>query len=235
MGFSTATYDAVINKIESAIPKIESDTNTFVSEVASELGWIPFIGGEIKAALRKLVSLVDELLQKLAEYLKPALIPTMFWDDGNVWGTIGGNAAQVASTIQGQIQAKGNEWQGIAGGKYANGVPAQASAAQAISSLAGSTGSACTSLAVAGYTFYMAILVAEAAVAGGVATCAAAGWTGVGAIVGLIVAVGGALIGIGVAVGSLVLGVDSSVRSLQGLIGPSQSFPGNAWPIATAQ
>jgi len=235
MGFTPAAYDALIKKLQDAIQKIQEDTNKFVAEVSHDFGWIPFIGGMVKAALNKLVKLVDELLQRLAQLLEPAFIPTFFWTFGGTWNTIAGQASGVSSTIASQIQANGDEWQGIAGGAYANGVPDQGSAASALSSMSGSVQSACTALAIAGYTFYMALVVGLAGVVGGLAVAAATGWTGVGAIVGLCVAIGAALLTIATAVGAWLLGIASSTRSLQGMVGPNGSFPGGKWPIATAQ
>jgi hypothetical protein len=235
MGFTPAAYDALIKKLQDAIAKVASDTNKFVAEVENDYGWIPFIGPMVKDALNRLVKLVDELLQKLAQLLEPAFIPTFLWTFGGTWNTIGGQASGVSSAIASQIQANGDEWQGIAGGAYANGVPGQESAASAISSMAGGVQSACTSLAIAGYTFYMALAVGIAGVIGGLAIAAATGWTGVGAIVGLCVAIGSALLTVATAVGAWLLGIASSTRTLQGMVGPNGSFPGGKWPIATAQ
>ena len=235
MGFSTAQYDAVINKIESAIPTIISDTNSFISQEESDWGWIPFIGGAIRDGLNKLKGLIQEVLQKIGDFLKPALVPPMMWHDGDVWGQIGSQAGNVASTIAGQIQANGNEWQGIAGGKYNNGVPAQENAVNTVSSLAGQVQGACTQISIAGYSFYIAVALAIAGIIGGLVIALATVETGVGAILGLCVAIGSALLGFAGAVAALYFGVDSAVRNLQGLIGGNGAFPAGNWPLATAQ
>jgi hypothetical protein len=235
MGFSTASYDAVINKIEAGIPKIISDTNSFISAEEHDWGWIPFIGGAIRDGLNKLKGLIQEVLQKLGDYLKPALVPPMMWHAGNVWTTVGSQAGNVSSTIAGQIQAKGNEWQGIAGGKYNNGVPAQQNAANTVSSLAGQVQSACTQISIAGYSFYIAVGIALAGIIGGLVIALATVETGIGAIIGLCVAVAAALAGFAGAVAALYFGVDSAVRNLQGLVGGNGAFPGGNWPLATGQ
>jgi hypothetical protein len=229
MGFSPAAYDAVITKIQNGIQQIANDVNHFISEVESDTGWIPVLGGWIKDALNRLVKLIDDGLDKLSQLLEPAFIPTFFWTFGGMWEQMGGQAGTVSSTIAGQIQANGDEWQGIAGGAYANGVPAQGNAANTISSLAGQVQSACSSISTSGYIFYMAVAVAVASL---IAAVVGAGTGALPVVIGAAVVF---IASIATAVGSLLLGVDSAARNLQGMIGPSGSFPNGAWPIATAQ
>lgn len=235
MAFSVSAYEALIHKLEAAPAQIISLTNKIISAVNGALGWIPFIGDAVKAVTGQLKSLIEQIVQKLQQVMQGAEVPVTMWNDGQRWVQITSQTGGVASTIAGQIQASGSEWQGIAGGKYNNGVPQQAGAASAMSGLANSIQSGCSTVANTGFGFYAAIAVAVAAIIGGLVVCAAAGWTGVGAIVGLCVTIGGALIGIGSACGLVVFGIDGAARSFQTLAAPSASFPDNAWPLATAQ
>ncbi len=231
MGFSGSAYEALIQKLRAAPAQIISLTNKIISAVDSALGWIPFIGDAIKAGLNKLKGLVEQAVQKLVQILEGADVPVAMWNDGQQWLQIQTQTGGVSSTIAGQIQANGNEWQGIAGGKYNNGVPAQAGAANAMSSLAGSIQSGCSTVANTGFGFYAAIAAAIASCIGGLIVAG----TGVGAVVGACVAAAGLLIGIGSACALVVFGIDGAARSFQGLAAPSASFPDNAWPLATAQ
>jgi hypothetical protein len=235
MGFSVSAYETMIHKLEAAPAQIISLTNKIISAVNGALGWIPFIGDAVKAGLNKLKGLVEQLVQKLQQVLKGAEVPVAMWNNGQQWLQIHAQTGGVASTIAGQIQASGNEWKGIAGGKYSTGVPQQAGAASALSSLAGSIQSSCTSVATTGFGFYAAIAAAVVSIIGGLIACAVAGWTGVGAIVGLCITIGGALIGIGSACALVTFGIDGAARNLQSLAAPTSSFPNGAWPIATAQ
>lgn len=235
MGFSVSAYEALIHKLEAAPSQIISLTNKIISAVNGALGWIPFIGDAVRAATSRLKALVEQVVQKLQQLLQGAEVPAAMWNNGQQWVQVTSQTGQVASTIAGQIQVNGNEWQGIAGGKYNNGVPEQAAAANSMSGMANAIQSGCGTVANTGFGFYAAIGVAVATIIGGLVVCAAAGWTGIGAIVGLCVTIGGALVGIGSACGLVVFGIDGAARSFQALNAPSASFPGNAWPLATAQ
>jgi hypothetical protein len=233
MGFTQGAYTALVTKLEESPAKIVSLTNTIISNVNGSLGWIPLIGDAVKAALNKLKGLVEEVCAKLKQLLQGAAVPLSMWNAGGQWLGIQGSANKVAGAINGQMQANGNEWQGLAGGKYNTGVGEQGSAAGTMSTVAGGMQSNCSAVGNAGLAFYSAIAVGEGAIVGGLITCAAAGWTGVGAIVGLCVAIGGALLGFGAAVGAVQIGIDSATRGFTGLT--DVGLPNNAWPLATAQ
>jgi hypothetical protein len=235
MGFTQGAYDDIIGKLEAAPSKIVSLTNKIISDVNGALGWIPLIGDAVKAALNKLKGLVEQVCAKLNQLLQGAGVPPAMWNAGSKWLDIQRSTSNVASTIGGQMQSHGNEWQGIAGGKYNTGVSEQSGAAGTMSSIAGGMQSNCSSVGNAGFGFYSAIAVGVAGIVGGLITCAAAGWTGVGAIAGLCVAIAGALIGFGGAVVAVQFGIDSAQRNFQGLTDVGSSFPSNAWPLATAQ
>lgn len=236
MGFTQSAYNDIITKLEDAPGKIVSLTNKIISEVNSLFSWIPFVGDAIKSALNKLKSLVEQVCAKLNQFLQGADVPPEMWDAGGKWLQIHSQTNQVASTIAGQMQSNGNEWKGIAGGKYNTGVSEQGGAASAMSSMANSMQSNCSAVANSGFAFYAAIAVAVGSIIGGLIVCAAAGWTGVGAIVGLCVTIGGALIGFGGAVASVQFGVNAAQRNFQGLLTSTGStLPNNAWPKATAQ
>jgi hypothetical protein len=235
MGFSVSAYEALVHKLEAAPAQIISLTNKIISAVNGALGWIPFIGDAVKAATDKLKALVLQVVQKLQQLLQGAEVPVTMWNDGQQWLQIQTQTGGVASTIAGQIQANGNEWQGLAGGKYNTGVPEQAGAANAMSSLAGSIQSGCSTVANTGFAFYAAVALAIVTIIGGLAVAAALSWTGAGAIAGLCVAIIGGLASIAAAAGLVIFGIDGAARSFQGLAASSSSFPNDAWPLATAQ
>lgn len=235
MGFTQAAYGDMISKLEAAPGKIVSLTNTVISDANSTLGWIPLIGDAVKAALNKLKGLVEQVCAKLKQLLQGAEVPFAMWSAGGKWLDIQRSASDVASTIGGQMQSHGSEWQGLAGGKYSTGVSEQSGAAGTMSSIAGGMQSNCSTVANAGFGFYAAIVIGVAVIVGGLIVAAASSWTGVGVIAGLCVTIAGALIGFGGALVAVQFGIEAAQRGFQGLTDVGSSFPSNAWPLATAQ
>ena len=235
MAFTQSAYNEMITVLEAAPGKIVDLTNKIISNVNGSLGWIPIIGDAVKWALNKLKGVVEQVCAKLKQLLQGAEVPTAMWSAGSKWLDIQHSTSTVASTIAGQIQTNGNEWSGIAGGKYNNGVSNQGGAASQMSSIAGGMQSNCSSVANSGFAFYAAIAAGVATIIGGLVACAAAGWTGAGAIAGLVVTIIGALIGFGGAVAAVQFGINAATRGFQGLTADGSSFPNNAWPTAVAQ
>jgi hypothetical protein len=233
--FNPATYDALQQKIQDALQKIISGTNRFIQSVENAANSIPIIGGLLgdaaSALLGKLRDLVQDGVNKVETFLRPFAVPPWMWHDGNTWATIGNQAGGVASTLSGQIEANGNEWAGLAGGKYAKGVPDQVSAAQGIASLSSTVEGACDSIAVGGFAFYTSIAATLIGfIAAGIMIA-----TGVAALPGLITAALSLIIGVSGALASLHFGVESGTRTLQTVVRGNSSFPGGSWPVATAQ
>jgi hypothetical protein len=233
MGFNTATYDALIQKIVSTLNGIVNAVNRFISMVESAASSIPIIGGLIgdgaKWLLDKLRNLVQEGVDKVEGFLKPAAVPPMMWSDGQTWSQIGQAAGNTASTISGVNAQNGFEWKGIAGGKYQDGVQDQPTAANTISSWAGTVMGACDSIAEGGYGFYVSVAAAlvsflVAVIGAGTGDLPAV----VGGAVALLVSVAGALV-------SLHFGVSSGARTLNSVLWNNDAFPGGSWPSATAE
>ncbi|HEY2576484.1 MAG TPA: hypothetical protein VGI74_09270 [Streptosporangiaceae bacterium] len=235
MTFSPSAYNALITKLEAAPGEIISKTNQVISAVNSAVGWIPLLGDAIDWALNKLKGLIESLVNKLNQVLQPARIPPDMWAMGQEWEQIRGQAGTVASTLAGQQEKFGQEWGGIAGGKYNSGVPLQISAASAFSSAANNVMSNCDTIASGGSMFYIAVGTAVASVIVAITAAIISAPTGVGPIISLCAGVVFTLGSIATAIYSLHFTVDGAARNLQGSLTPSSSFPGGAWPIATAQ
>jgi hypothetical protein len=231
--FSIATYDALIQKIEHLVQSIVNAVNRFISAVESAASSIPIIGGLIgdgaKWLLDKLRNLVEEGLNKVEEYLKPAMVPPTMWNDGQTWSQIGKACGNTASTLSGINAQNGFEWKGIAGGKYQDGVQDQPTAANTLSTWSATIMDACDSIATGGMVFYAAIAAAL------VTFLAAAIAAGTGDVPALIVAIVAMIASLGVALVSFYFGVESGVRSLNSVTWNNDAFPGGSWPQATAQ
>jgi hypothetical protein len=233
MGFNTASYDALIQKIENTLTGIINAVNRFISAVESAASSIPIIGGLLgdgaKWLLDKLRNLVQEGIDKIEGFLKPAAVPPMMWSDGQTWSQIGQAAGNTATELSGVNAQNGFEWKGIAGGQYQDGVQDQPTAANTISSWAGTVMGACDSIAEGGYGFYASIAVA---MIGFLATAIGAGTGDLPAVIAgaitMLASVAGALV-------SLHFGVASGTRTLNSVLWNNDAFPGGSWPQATAE
>jgi hypothetical protein len=225
MILTPAQAEALLQKIESSLDTLVTDTNSAISRIEHDSSWIPLVGHLIAAGLEKLRSLVQEFVDKVDYYLTAFNVPTYMGQYSDAWLAIASQAGGVASNIADMNQRYGNEWQGIAGPAYQNGVSNQGAAVDAIQSRANSASSACNSLEQAGYTYYIAAL----AITAGLIT-AAVGWeTVVLAVAGVIAA----LAGIAAAVAALVFGIQGVTNSFKQLLEPTDTLPGDDWPLAT--
>ena len=231
--FSIATYDALIQKINHLLQQIANAVNSFINAVESAASSIPIIGGLIgdgaKWLLEKLRNLVQEGLNKMEGYLKPAAVPPMMWDDGQTWSQIGQASGSTASTLSGINANNGFEWKGIAGGKYTDGVQDQPTAATTLSNWAGTIMGACDSIAEGGFGFYAACGVALVSFAAAVVSA------GTGDVPAVIAAAVVMLASIAGALASLYFGVQSGTRTLKSVTWNNAAFPGGSWPKATAE
>jgi hypothetical protein len=225
MSFSVAQYQEVITRTNSELNELPPIANAAIQRIESRYSWIPFVGGWIKDALNKFVSLMEEFLAKVESYLRSSAVPVMMWEAGNTWENIQRGAGTMAGDIKGQLQASSVQWSGIAGGAYQSGVANQVGAVQEISGLAAATSGAATAIAISGLGFYVAILAALVSLAFAIATAA----SGVGLAAGIVAAA----IAVGAAAGLFYLGVESHQRTLQGLVAGNSAFPAGKWPLAT--
>lgn len=221
MTFSQAHYEAVITRLDDGINKLPAVANRAIQATENEYGWIPGIGSLVMEAVRKFVSLMDELLRKLEEYMQSALVPVAMWLNGGTWLKLQQQLGTMAGQITGQIQANGSEWTGIASGAYVAGVQNQAPAVQQISNWAGTVSGACNAVAEYGLGFYVGCLAAVVSLLVGIVT----GLGIPGAVVIAIAAVGAAL-------ASFYLGVEPQGDVLDGLLSGNSAFPGGSWPVA---
>jgi hypothetical protein len=183
------------------------------------------VGNLVKQALRKFESLLEQFIAKVEAYNRSSGVPIMMWQAGDFWLDVQRTTSTMAGNIEGQMQASGPEWGGIAGGAYQAGVAGQAPAVQEVSALAGTTSGSATQIAVCGLGFYVAVLAAVIALVFAVATSP----SGVGLVAGIVAAV----VAVATAIGLFYLGVESQARVLRGLVAGNAAFPGGKWPLAT--
>jgi hypothetical protein len=223
--FSQAQYDSLIKKIENGINDTVNAANSLIHRIENWTSWIPFVSGWIKDALNKFVQLLDDLLKKIASYLKYAAFPPVFWEYGQHWLGIANNAAQSASQLA-TLKQYSTEWAGLAGGKYNAAVTGQEPAVDTIQARANSVSSACTGTAVSGFAFYVSLAGLTVSLCVGIATAP----TGVVPIAAIV----GAGISLVTAISSVTFGLGSQERSFEQATEPTDTLPGGMWPKATA-
>jgi hypothetical protein len=220
--------EALRKKIQDGINQVVAEANSAINRLESMTSWIPIVGSWIKSGLEKFRNLVQEFVDKVAYYLTAFEVPVSMGQYSQDWLNIAHQAGGVASDISNMTQQYGSdEWGGIAGGAYKNGVSGQEPAVDAIQSRANSISSACNSLEQVGWAFYIAV----AAVLVGL-ILAAVGWeTVVLAVAGVIAA----LVGLATAAATWIFGVNGCANSFNQLLEPSDSLGvGDSWPVATS-
>lgn len=233
--FSPSQYQATISKLDAMPGKITDATNKIISIADDAFGWIPFLGDAVKDALNKLKGWVMKLVAKIEQILQPAEVPATMFNIAHIWDGLRTQAGTVASTLNGDQEKYGNEWQGLAGGKYASGVPDQISAAQTFSSSCGTIASGCNSIASAGLGFYLSCLAAVESVLIALIAAIATAVTVAGPIISLCAGIASCLISIGSAYYQLTHNLSNATQSLDAVITPQSTYPGGSWPLATAQ
>lgn len=221
--FSPSQYNAVTTKIREGINKAIAEANSQAQRLEHDTGWIPLVGDAIKQVINDFLNLIKEAVAKIEEIMQWAPIPLDLWNWGNSWTTLATKAGQSSSELAVLKNQYGNEWTGIAGGKYQNAVSGQGPALDAIQSRSNGIASSCNWTAISGFMLYVSV-------AGALATLIAALCTpppiDFVAIVGFIAACG-------VAITSYVFGILAQSRALGTQSQPSDAFPGGAWPQAT--
>jgi hypothetical protein len=166
----------------------------------------------------------SELVDKITVYLEDLVeLPFSMYNAGNTWVRVQQTSGRVGETLAG-LQDQQNEWTGIAGGKYADGIQPQGAAADGIKSVAQTIYEACFAVAESGYAFLFALLQSANNVSESLLS--ADPGTIIGAVTGAIEAVVEAYVLFNASLGEPA-GMLEGIPTLGGV-----DFPYGNWPIA---
>jgi uncharacterized protein YukE len=242
MGFSTAQYEATINKLTSGLGELSAKLEQVrpTAQAAANRWYIPHsVADDIIRLANTILELGSWVLDKIQELLKGAIAPVVMFRNAWDWQDIRGLATGVAGQLKPEALSVGRAWHGTAADAYAKQIKPQADAATRIGTIADKTATALTVCAVAGLTFYVALgVILVKFIAATITALAALGtavfsWAGAALIVeeaavntGLIIAAVSALVA--------VLGAQASQMAvLHGEAIDASAFPAGDWPDAT--
>ncbi|GAA1809223.1 hypothetical protein HC028_26005 [Planosporangium flavigriseum] len=241
MGFSTAQYEATINKLSSGLGELLGKLQEVgpTAQAAANRWYLPqSVADDIIWLGKKILELGSWVLNKIEELLKGAAAPVVMFSNAMDWQDIRGLATGVAGQLKPEALSVERAWHGPAAEAYTRQIKPQSDAAARIGAMADKTATALTVCAVAGLTFYVALgIILIKFIAATITALAAIGtavfsWAGAALIAeeaavntGLIIAAVSALVA--------VLGAQASqMVVLHGEAVDGSTFPGGAWPDA---
>ncbi|WP_314173886.1 hypothetical protein [Streptomyces winkii] len=239
--FNTAQFETAIEKINRGLWVGPDQLKKIVGRV-NELLNSPLIPDPVKKAIKwsaqQLVSLTDQLLEKLVEIVKGSAAPLLMFRAASDWGD---HYLKVHGDIKGPLDALASrrDWHGPAAERYENRVSRQPVAVGQIGGIAKKMADILTTSAGAGLVFYVAIAGAVAQFLGEMVACYVAVATGEGAAAGLSaagVAVGANITLLVTSVGALttfLTGQVSAVNDVKNKAQDTYAFPGGLWPVGT--
>jgi hypothetical protein len=242
MGFSTAQYEAAINKLTLGLDDLSAKLQQVgpTAEAAATRWYIPrSVADDIIWLGEKILELGSWLLDKISELLKGAAAPVVMFTTAWDWEDMRGLASGVAGQLLPEALTVGRTWHGTAADAYSKQIKPQSDAAARIASMADKTALTLTACAVAGLAFYIALgVILVKFIAALVAALAALGtavfsWAGAALIVeeagvntGLVIAAVAAL--------TTVLSAQATqMVVLHGEAVDAGTFPAGQWPNAT--
>ncbi|MCX4746685.1 hypothetical protein OG455_14350 [Kitasatospora sp. NBC_01287] len=240
--FSPSQHEAVVDKLNSGLPKAQNNVAVVrrnAYSVSESLFLPPGAGDVIKHLADEVVKAFKWLLDEFVAVMEGVGAPLLFWENADQWQTIRGLASTVAGQTTPGVLGSTGDWTGDTATAYTKAIAPQSTAAASLASIADKTSQALVTCAGTGLAFYATIALLLVQFIGIQVAAAAADTTVVGAIPGLLVALGGtastgslmlaALVGIGALLGPQA----TQMVTLHGLAMDNGAFPGGHWPKAT--
>ncbi|MGC9665582.1 hypothetical protein ACNTMW_03390 [Planosporangium sp. 12N6] len=242
MAFSTAQYEAAIDKINSGLQDINAKMQQLppAARAAMDHWYVTQpVADMIAWSCDKVVELASDLLEKLIELLKGSVAPIYMFMYSLDWEDVRGLATGVAGQLKPEALSVDTHWKGAAADAYARQITPQAEAAARIGTVADKTALSLQVCAGAALAFYLALGVIVVKFIMAMVTTLAAYASAVFSWAGLALTIEEASVNtaaILTAVGALlaVLGAQAKeMASLHGEAVDKSAFPGGAWPDAT--
>lgn len=240
MAFSTAQYEAVVNKLSSGTQTIEAKIPDVISAANSTISkW--YVPGVVKDAIKwlaeKTVQLAEWIWNKIVELLKGAVAPIYMYKDAWEWEDIKGTATKVAGELTPAVVGT-KDWQGSTATAYTAAIQPQNAAAGQIGKVADATAISLGICATAGLAFYVALgVIVVKFIAAMVAAIIAFGtavfsWAGAAIVVEEAGVNTGMIIAAVTTLTALLAAQASQMVALHGQAQDNTFFPGGHWPKA---
>jgi hypothetical protein len=245
MQFSQAQYQAVIDKLTSALDdlanKLNQLRNAAQSAIARATGNTT-VQNAIAWVTNQIVQVGTSIINKIKDLLKGAAAPIFMYVRGYDWEDIRGLASTVAGELKPEVIDSGGQWVGAGHDAYARNIRPQGDAATRIATIADRTAGSLTTVAGFGLAFYVALGVVVAKFIAATVTAIAAfgtaalSWAGALIIVEEAAVTPAMLIALCSALAAALGAQAAQLATLHGEASDNSAFPGGSWPrAATAQ
>jgi hypothetical protein len=236
------SLNQIVEAIEAAIRAGAKLVNWIIDRVNDFLDWLPgFIANRVGPWLDRLRVAVEGFFTKVLAVLKGIAFPVFAFMKAAEWSD---KVGKPVSTVAGQVsEAKlhvSDYWQGPAADAYANALTAQTTAYEEVGSIVSELQIRLWAVAGLMVGFYGALAAVIVSWVGVLTGSAAATATGVGAVVGVPVAVAdtgvsaAAIIALIAAFLALAGTEVETLTALNGRITASAAFPDGSWPTAAS-
>jgi hypothetical protein len=239
MEFNQTEYDAVIDKINSAIGDLKARIQEVIpaAEAGIDHWYVPAeVGAVVLALADKVVNVATTFLDKVVELLDGAGAPIMFFGKACDWTDVKGLTTSVTGELNPSVMPSHRHWSGAAQQAYTSMIPAQTAAATRLSAVSDSMTDVLDVCAGAGLAFYtvIGIIVGQFVVAlVGVISAlgsVAFSWAGVALAIEE-ASLGPAAIATALSALVAVLGAQTTaMNTLHSQVVDNSTFPGGKWP-----
>lgn len=242
--FNPAQYEAVINKIKSAISSIEQKLPELAAKANQVLGswYMDFVPASVKNALKwavnELIHIGETVLHDAEQALKGVAMPIYLFEYAYKLQDIDGIATGINGSLSvANVTPKG--WSGKAATAYSAVISPQAYAANQIGTISNNASFSLEACAAAGLAFYLSVGVIVVLFLATLISSIAIIGTGVFSAPGLAMLVGDCSVTQGMFIAAAatltgLLGTQlSQMVALHGQAVNGSYFPNGRWPVAT--
>ncbi len=233
-------FRELIQKFEDALRKVHEKANEIVNNVNRILSKVPgFVGDGIRKGTERFIALLNKIYEELDKYIgKPGWPPTLL-STGNAWADdVGTPVSSLAGAADPDKSAILDEWKGAAADAYKRILGPQYKAITAIKKdFTDAIHSALTATAAGIVVWWGSIVVAIAALVGGLIGAAASTASVFGAPAGPFIAVAACLAFLAAltAGSGALLGITAVQNgNLQDKLADWLAFEGRQWPVSAA-
>ena len=245
-GLSDAAFQAILDKVRSAVERIQRKVRELFDTVHDVISAIPDIlvpdglVQKVNELLARVQALIGKFLSKIWEHLTSPGLPSALRATGDQWSAdVGGIVRSTGDEVGTAKMHVGDYWRGNAAVAYRDTLNRQGPALDSMSQLTRDIDEWLGNAAAAIEEFWQSVAIAAVALAAGVVTCIGACATGVGAPAGIIALIAGILTAIGAVLGGYNSAenqyndVANAINAMKMEATQNATFS-QGWPAATA-
>lgn len=243
MNFNQAVYEAILEKINEGIKKLQEGFDAFIDKVnwliSLAKDFAQWLFDRIQDAVNVLQKAINAVIQLLTKCLEGFLAPILFFKRGMDWhNNVKHPMKEYAASVASDKLVSSDDWEGRAGNRYREATADQKTAGDACATIGSQMGTNLIVCAGGGLAFYTAIGVALAKLIAALIASAAAAAT----VVGAPPAAGAATVSAGVTTGEIIAAsaallafLGTQATTISNVSAAFSEFPYSHWPSGTSK